>query len=389
MIACFTPLPPSPSGVADFALDLLRPLQQRTGVKIFVEDTRSQLALPEWPVYSSKRFAPGKFECALYQLGNNVMHRFAYDAALKYPGVIVLHDALLQHMLLGESWDAWEREFVFTYGEQGREIAANLRNGNPATHEGFFRFPLTARVVKASRGVIVTNEGARDRVLREAPDADVRVIPLPFVARGQFSTKAAARMELGIPTNAFLIGCFGYMRESRLLQDVLGVVEDIRAFVPRAQFAMVGTFTTPEQESFLAGRLRAMGGFTPGHVSDAEFEQWGMACDVIVNLRHPSAGEMSGVAVRMMGLGIPVILTDSPENADFPDDACLKVPHDEREAALLVEFLLALARSPELGQVIGMNARDYIRREHHIERVVDSYLAVLALHSAHGQISLR
>src|ERR1039457_5996519 len=138
MIACVTPLPPSPSGIADYAVDLLKAMRKRTGVKVFVEDTRSELALPGWPIYSVKSLAKQECEKVLYQLGNNKLHRFVYDQALRRPGVIVLHDALLQHMLLGESWDVWEREFIFTYGERGREIAANLREGSPSAHEGFF-----------------------------------------------------------------------------------------------------------------------------------------------------------------------------------------------------------------------------------------------------------
>jgi len=374
MIACVTPLPPSPSGVADFAVDLLRGMRKRTEVKVFVEDLRSRLALPGWPIY---HFSKNKCEQNLYQLGNNKLHRFVYDQALLRPGVIVLHDALLQHMSLNESWSAWEREFVFTYGERGREIAANLRGGIPAAHEGFFRYPLVKRVVEASRRTIVTNDGGKARVLREAPDADVRVIPLPFVRRGREVWRKEARAELDIAPDAFVLGCLGYMRESRLLPVVLRAFEEWRRSVPHAEMVLVGEFNTPEQESFLGGRLRSLKVRRPGHVSDAEFEMWGVACDVVVNLRYPSAGEMSGVAVRMMGLGVPVILTDNAENAAFPDDACLKLPHDEREEALLIEYLLALAGNPELGQAIGENARDYIRREHDLDRIVDAYLEAL------------
>jgi glycosyltransferase involved in cell wall biosynthesis len=214
-------------------------------------------------------------------------------------------------------------------------------------------------------------------VLREAPDADVRVIPLPFVRRGREVWRKEARAELDIAPDAFVLGCLGYMRESRLLPVVLRAFEEWRRSVPHAEMVLVGEFNTPEQESFLGGRLRSLKVRRPGHVSDAEFEMWGVACDVVVNLRYPSAGEMSGVAVRMMGLGVPVILTDNAENAAFPDDACLKLPHDEREEALLIEYLLALAGNPELGQAIGENARDYIRREHDLDRIVDAYLEAL------------
>jgi len=377
MIACLTPLPPSPTGVADYSLDLLTRLRQQREVSVFVEDLRSRQALPGWPIFSYHDIAKHPFRFILYQLGNNKLHRFVYDEALRRPGVVVLHDALLQHLLLGESWDVWEEEFVFTYGERGREIAANLRGGVPGSQEGFFRYPLVKRVVDSSRSVIVTNRGAEARVRRESPKADVRVIPLPFVRRGGEVEQAPARLELGVAKEAFLVGCLGYMRESRRLPEVLRVFEALRRRAPRAEFLLGGGFTNIEQERFLAPRLAELGIRRVGRMSDQEFEKWGVACDVVVNLRFPSAGESSGVSVRMMGLGVVVAMTESAENADFPDDACLKIPHGEIEEALLLEYLQALEGKPELGRAIGANARAYVQGAHDPDRVVDSYLEVL------------
>ena len=377
MIACLTPLPPSPTGVADYSVDLLTRLRQRREVCVFVEDLRSRETLPGWPIFGEQEVAKHNFKTILYQLGNNKLHRFAYDEALRRPGVVVLHDALLQHLLLGESWAAWEREFVFTYGERGREIAANLRDGVPGSQEGFFRYPLVKRVVEASRAVIVTNRGAEARVRRESPGADVRVIPLPFVRRGREVTREQARQELGIAPNVFLLGFFGYARESKLMPAVLRVYDALRWRVPRAAFVQVGEFTSDEQERFLGPRMAALGVRRVGHVSDQDFEKWGVACDAIVNLRFPSAGESSGVSVRMMGLGVPVVMTESAENQDYPDDACLKIPHGEIEEALLLEYLLALEEKPELGRAVGANAREYVKGAHDPDRVVDLYLEVL------------
>ena len=114
-----------------------------------------------------------------------------------------------------------------------------------------------------------------------------------------------------------------------------------------------------------------------GRVSDADFEKWGIACDVVVNLRFPSAGESSSVSVRMMGLGVPVAMTENAENEDFPSDACLKIPHGEIEEALLLEYLLALEGKPDLGRAIAANAREYVKSAHDPDRVVDLYLEVL------------
>ena len=45
------------------------------------------------------------------------------------------------------------------------------------------------------------------------------------------------------------------------------------------------------------------------------------ACDVAVNLRHPTAGETSGTVIRLLGLGKPLIVNETGSFAEIPDDA--------------------------------------------------------------------
>lgn len=382
-VACFTPLAPSPTGVAGYSEALLPALMKRFDVEVFVEDLRSVRAHRGRPVFSHLKFAQRDqrqpFDVCLYHLGNNRLHLFAYRAALDRPGVVVIHDALLQHLLLGISWDAWAEEFACTYGERGREIAATLRGGNPGLHEGFFRYPLVKRVAERSRVLIVHNQAAAERIHREAPGAVVRLIPMLFAERDREVGRAEARRRLGLSPDAFLLGCFGFIREPRRLAVALRVFEALkRDHLLRAEFVLVGRFPSLEMERFLEPRLAAPGIHRPGFVSAPAFDEYAVACDAVINLRHPSAGESSAVAVRLMGLGVPVALSDIPENAAFPADACLRVPADEMEEPLLLEYLLALARDPELGAAIGANARRYIRREHDLERCAALYAEVLA-----------
>jgi hypothetical protein len=79
----------------------------------------------------------------------------------------------------------------------------------------------------------------------------------------------------------------------------------------------------------------------------------------------------------MMGQGVPVLMSDIPENAPFPDDACLKVPYGEIEEPLVLEYLLELARHPELGAAIGANARHYIRQVHDPDSCTQLYADIL------------
>src|SRR4029077_3927388 len=90
-VGFFSPLPPARTGVADYSAALLRALQPL-----------GQVAVNE-----------GDADIALYHVGNNQLHREIYQCALDAPGVVVLHDAVLQHFFLGSlSEPDYVAEFV-------------------------------------------------------------------------------------------------------------------------------------------------------------------------------------------------------------------------------------------------------------------------------------
>ena len=95
-----SPLPPAATGVAEYAATLLAALRERGEV------------------------VPGARDAGvhLYHLGNNQLHREIYRRALEKPGVVVLHDAVLHHFLLGSlDREAYIEEFVYNYGEWHRD----------------------------------------------------------------------------------------------------------------------------------------------------------------------------------------------------------------------------------------------------------------------------
>ena len=71
--------------------------------------------------------------------------------------------------------------------------------------------------------------------------------------------------------------------------------------------------------------------------------------DVCVSLRAPTMGETSGVALRALSLGRPLVVSDLGWFAELPDEVALKVPVDEHEAETLAAELALLAAEPRGG----------------------------------------
>jgi glycosyltransferase involved in cell wall biosynthesis len=112
-------------------------------------------------------------------------------------------------------------------------------------------------------------------------------------------------------------------------------------------------------------------------LSERELRIAGAAVDCCLNLRYPGVGETSGIAVRMMGLARPVILTDNAENSDFPAATVLRVSSGVAEAEELFDHMLLVTEFPGIAREIGSEARLHIRKHHALEAVARRYWEVL------------
>jgi hypothetical protein len=175
----------------------------------------------------------------------------------------------------------------------------------------------------------------------------------------------------------FLVGVFGHLRESKRLLALL------RAF-RRAQrsaeikLLVAGDFVSTDlaraAEPLLAndpGILRV------GHLDEHDFWLCASAVDACINLRYPMAGETSGIAIRLMGIGKTVLMSAGDETSRFPEAACVRVDPGHAEEDMLVEYLVWLARHRDDARAIGQRAAAHIQLNHAPGRVAKLYWRAL------------
>lgn len=358
-VGFFSPLPPALTGVADYSAALLRALQ------------------PLGEVCVNK----GDADIALYHLGNNQLHYQTYQRAIEAPGVVVLHDAVLQHFFLGSlSEPDYVEEFVYNYGGWSADLARDLwlHRARSATDPEYFSYPMLRRIAERSLAVIVHNPRAAEMVREHAAGTVIHEIPHlweppPLPAD---SDVIHLRAELGLPPHIFLFGVFGHLRESKRLPVVLRAFESARGAADVA-LLIAGDFASPDLQRSLESLLGSSRILRIGYTKECDFWRYASAVDACINLRYPAAGETSGIAIRLMGIGKPVIVTAASETSRFPESACLPVDPGVAEEAMLVEYMVWLARFPEDARSIGQRAADHIREFHAFERVARLYWQAL------------
>jgi glycosyltransferase involved in cell wall biosynthesis len=349
----FAPLPPEPSGVADYAAALLHALPGvvRTG-------------------------ADG--DVNLYHIGNNPLHRSMYEWALRRPGVVVLHDAVLHHFHLGAlPRERYIEEFVYCYGGWYRGIAEELWNGRSrsAGNEVYFRFPMLRRLAETSRAMIVHNAMAARMVQRESPSTRVEIIPhlpLPMPAVDRVAVERW-RASQGIAPSHTLFGVAGFLRESKRVQSVLRTFRRLQTIRDGVHLLLLGS-ASPDLERAIehqTGLLREP------HLPEPLFEERLAACDVGVNLRYPSAGESSGITTRWMQLGRPVLVSGGPENASLPDAGCPRVPTGLPEEDALLALMLWLANSFGTREACGRASSRWVEANLNLTAIARRFWLVL------------
>ena len=363
-VAYYSPLPPSRSGIADYSTLLLPALRERIDVVVAQEGKRAPDA-----------------DVALYHIGNDPdAHGWIRDALNKRPGVVVLHEYVLHHLIAGTTigrgngrayLDAMEREL----GVAGRLLGLGvLDNLLPLLWETQpERFPLSGVVLDQANGLIVHSNYVAERARAAGYGGPLWRIPHPVWPMGEV---APATDVSGDP----LIGCFGFLNMNKRIPQLLEAFASFRRTRPGARLLLVGA----AGERFDIDRRLERLGITDGveridYVPEDRMWSLMAACDVLVNLRYPTMGETSGSVIRALSLGKPLLVSDVGWFSELPDDVALKVPVDDYEIATIEA---ALGVAADHGATLGAAARAYVDREHALPDVADAY--VRAIESAAG-----
>jgi glycosyltransferase involved in cell wall biosynthesis len=363
-VAYFSPMPPERTGVADYSALLLPALERRVAVSV---------------VRRGRKRSPRDTDVALYHVGNNPdAHAWIVDALRRRPGVVVLHDFVLHHLVAGMTvgrrdghgyLDTMERE----HGVVGRLLAHGVLDKRipPLWESRPEDFPLAGFVLQHATGLIVHSRTVRDLARGAGFEGPIWVVPHPAWPVPNLAPERVA--------NGPVIGCFGVVNSSKRIPELLRAFAAVRRRHPDATLLLVGP-TSPGFD--LDRRLQRLGLAGEGLVREGWVDErrlWSLMAgvDVCVNLRHPTMGETSGSVIRSLSLGKPLVVSSVGWFSELPDAVGIKVPVDSTEVETLEAALELLLTREDLRSELGAAAAALARREHELERVAELYAAAV------------
>lgn len=370
----FSPLPPTRSGIADYAAELLPALARLAPVTVVVASERDLRPAEGAEVVSEveyRRRSALHRRPHLYQLGNSVHHAHAYRAALRRPGVVLLHDPVLHHLVealtLGRGdWAGYEAVMAENYGPAGRRLARLRRIGVFSSWNQHL-LPLHRHVLDRSRGVLVHSRFAAAR-LEVAADVPVRIVPhhvTPLAATHDGLDREAARARLGLPGGGEkLLLLLGFVTRTKGLDVALRALARLKGEGVNGRLVIAGAedgsvdAARAVREAGVADRVHLL-----GWVPDADFFALLRAADLLLLLRFPASGETSGVLMRALAMGLPALAYDLGPAAEYPDALVEKVAFGADPATAVADTLRRLLADPDGLRARGAEAQGVLRRE--------------------------
>ena len=382
-IACFTTLLPVRSGISDYNGDLLPFLSKYVDIDIFIDDYEPAKELRQrFNIYSYKeferRYASGEYDLVLYHMGNNPYHFYLYPFLIKYPGITVLHDYVLHHFYSGMTWikgdvEGYLEELRYNHGKMGEELGKVIVKGMITGLE-LFVFPMNKRIIDSSLGVIVHSDYIKGEIENYHPGANVKKIHMgiPAIDSRSFNRREA-KEKLGIPSDSFVLGVFGFVTPMKRVALVLNAFNKVLKVIPDAILLIVGNIEDDGIDEMIKELNLEKNVRITGYVPGEDFKAYIMATDIAVNLRYPTAGETSASLLRIMGMGVPVIIFNYRQFAEIPDDSCVKIDLGENEVDDLYRAIKKVDSSNYLLRKIGEKGREYVLKNCNLEESAREY----------------
>lgn len=382
-IAFLTPLHPQKTGIADYAEEILPYLRASLGeefqIDLFVDQCRptNRELFKNHRIFQMDDFETksAEYSLAVYQIGNNHLHMKIYELALRHPGIVVLHDFAIHHMIaaffLEQKKDdtAYFNEVGYLHGSDARnEAYTRAANGMPGLWEtNALDYPMNRRLVEHALGVVVFSQFAKERLTAYGCPTPLHRCYLHCGNEAALCTaqdRNKARKRLGIKSGAdeVLIGVFGFISPAKRPYSILSAVaRTIKRTGKKLRLIYIGELQPicsdlPDKvkELGLEGQVQIMG-FT----ASEKFLDYLDASDICISLRYPTMGETSGVLNRALSRGKPSIVTNIGTFRELPDNTVAKIGYGETEVAELEEALERLVTDKRYRDMLSQNSIRY------------------------------
>ncbi len=383
-IAYFSPLSPLKSGISDYSEELLPFLKKYIDIDVFIDQykpTNTKIT-KQFKIFNFNDFLLNhkymEYDEIIYHIGNNTKyHEKIYDIALQIPGIVVLHDYSIHHLIAEKTvaqnkYEEYVTEMEYQYGETGKIIAIESLAGKRRViweTNDVLSFPANKRILNNAKGVIVHSQFIGNLINSIIPDLPICFVPLHTseIEMITLEEKRNLKRKYNIPDNKVIFASFGFVTEAKRIDVILRCMkkiidnnnENFIYLIVGEEAKGVYEMSKYIKQLGLSDNARYL-----GFVELEELKDYIRLSDVCINLRYPTSGETSASLIRILGMGKPALVTNIGSFSEMPDEFCIKTNPGENEENEIYSIIQHLLEYPAEVTSKGKAAYNYVAHNH-------------------------
>ncbi|EHL15312.1 hypothetical protein HMPREF9630_00681 [Peptoanaerobacter stomatis] len=392
-VAFFTPLHPLKSGIADYAEEMLPYIKNRFQVDLFIDsdyEASEEVTKKNHYIYIFEDFVKLResYDVVIYQMGNNNYHEKIYEYLIRYPGIVVLHDYAIHHLIAHIFYNNYKSdvkyfdEVLFNHGEEAKNIAYKRAcNGEMGLWEtDAVNYPMNKRILSKSISLITFSEFSKQNLESYNLGVPIKRIYLHCGGEPKLVTeneKNMVRKKYGIEIDSdeYLFCVFGFVTPSKRPYSIIEAFSRVIDSGKKAKLIFVGEvhdackdLKTMVDKKKLTKRVK----FT-GFTDIDTFKDYLIASDFCISLRYPTMGETSGVLMRALSMGKPSIVTNIGTFKEFSDEMVIKISYKSTEIDELENAITKLISDKNLVENMKKLSYEYAQKYLSIEDTANDF----------------
>ena len=374
LLAYISPLPPQHSGISFYSSELIEELKDYFKIELIVlnKEEIDQKRFSDFTIRTVEYFVQNstKYSKVLYHFGNSSFHSHMFALLKLIPGVVVLHDFYLSHLMYDVSM---QKEGLDTFSEilyrsHGYKVLQKLSQKG-SIEEVIWQYPANLEILQNAIGIIIHSDYSLELAKRYYfANNSKKWHKIPILKKTPvLKDKDITRQKLSIAKDTFVICSFGYIGPTKLTLELLDSFKNLPLKEKDYLLVLTGKISDIEyglklknfiKENALQERVRIT-----GWISDEEYTDYLNAADIAVQLRINSRGETSATVLDCMNYSLPLILNAHGSMKYIPKDTVLMI--DEKfEAIQLTQAIELLYQDKQKRDTLAQNAKNLILQKH-------------------------
>ena len=386
-IAYVSPLPPQRSGISEYSADLLPYLVKYFNVDLFVdigidvdENIKRQFQIfPLTQLLANKE----NYATVVYQQGNSAFHSHMQQLQQQFPGVVVLHDFFLSHLVAHETVPSG----TFTKCLDESHGMRSLIDFQLRGLDVIWDWPINWPILRHARELIVHSNFLNElckQYFGGGWTPNFNVVKQIYVNQLHYvddSARLASRYKLKIEPDDFVCCTFGMITPHKLPELLIKSVPFmLNSIGNHVRLVFIGEFGSLEYQNEIMGlvnNLKLSGHIKfIGYASREDYLNYISCANLAIQLRARSRGETSRAVLDCLGYGLPTIVNSHGTLNDYDNETVFKIstyPSPEELGAAVTQIYSNYSSALE----IGNNARKQINEQHSPESVAREYAKII------------